>query len=740
MPATPHPLVPRGRQKLQFIEQMKPFDRRLAGAAIIMIGGVAALIFWGLGREGLWQPTEASLLAIKEWSAAPSSLLDSWLNRRLILAMQPWALYSDCAARLPFAICALGCLAVCLTVSMRHLTTRSAWFAILCALTSPILLLNARSVASLAPAMVAQALFGWTLYESVVIWRDTQHVATDRHFWRVGLAWCVAALASGSLAVLGAGVLQGLLPAMVALTLTQWTHSTKPTTAMSGWGARLAWRAPNIILTLASLGAAAATLWTVFRHQASFNVWVGAPLQHAEPAVYSDALVRLSHGLAWWFPFFVLGWSQAIMGPAQESAIVDDAQASQRPPSPLLRYLALWCASSLAAQTLFSANYGQSVFIALVPAACLVGHWYAERQASVSLATWIVVALLMLLPIRDMFLFPLSPLHALAINAPTVTMRVESAWMLSLGAFTLAFGFFARTFNFVNRHERWARVTRIVSVSGTVLAAMFVVFRWSSALGAELSSKKQYEQFLSLRNNQEPLGHYRVQTMLAERYVKHAWRGLDNIDQVASFLDVTEKRWVLAPREEVGALDNAFYHRHKTHLFAPSWPEAGNLLLGNTAVKTLRNLNPIASAVRSSAPQLAHPMDIQFEQGVHLLDAEFIGHPKVVRRHRDVTLRLVFRVDHALSQDWRIFVHFEHQEQPDFRVLGDHDPVHAAYPTRFWQPGQIIVDDFVMHIPRTKRGAYNLYLGLFIGDTRMPIKVGPQDKEKRALAGRFTVK
>ena len=82
-----------------------------------------------------------------------------------------------------------------------------------------------------------------------------------------------------------------------------------------------------------------------------------------------------------------------------------------------------------------------------------------------------------------------------------------------------------------------------------------------------------------------------------------------------------------------------------------------------------------------------------------------------------------------------------HIDGPGARVHGDHEPVEGLYPTTNWNVGDIVRDVHNSAIKTTDPAAtYTLWVGLYSGDTRLPVKVGDKDKDNRAKAGTLRVR
>jgi hypothetical protein len=88
---------------------------------------------------------------------------------------------------------------------------------------------------------------------------------------------------------------------------------------------------------------------------------------------------------------------------------------------------------------------------------------------------------------------------------------------------------------------------------------------------------------------------------------------------------------------------------------------------------------------------------------------------------------------------WRVFTHFEGPNHASF-VNADHGPVGGKYPVTQWKVGDIIRDQHTITVPAGwTHDTLMVYVGLWRGATRLPIKSGPSDGAGRVLAATIPV-
>jgi hypothetical protein len=103
---------------------------------------------------------------------------------------------------------------------------------------------------------------------------------------------------------------------------------------------------------------------------------------------------------------------------------------------------------------------------------------------------------------------------------------------------------------------------------------------------------------------------------------------------------------------------------------------------------------------------------------------------------RKYHFRLYYKVLAAVSGEWETFIHIDGFHR---RFNGDHKTLGGKYPFNLWQTGDFIVDDYEFSLePNFTAGSYNVYYGLFVGETRLKVKTGRHD-DNRIEAGYLKV-
>lgn len=139
----------------------------------------------------------------------------------------------------------------------------------------------------------------------------------------------------------------------------------------------------------------------------------------------------------------------------------------------------------------------------------------------------------------------------------------------------------------------------------------------------------------------------------------------------------------------------------------------------------------------SEAPaELAHPVDAVFGEVVRLVGWEI--EPATPEAGEDATLVFYWEVLQATDQRWQIFVHLDAGSS---RQNLDHEAIGGIYPSRYWEPGQIIRDEVKAElIAGLGEGTVSVYAGFFREDDRLEVTRAGQgmvEADGRLRVGQF---
>ncbi|HLK88411.1 MAG TPA: carbohydrate-binding family 9-like protein [Polyangia bacterium] len=114
--------------------------------------------------------------------------------------------------------------------------------------------------------------------------------------------------------------------------------------------------------------------------------------------------------------------------------------------------------------------------------------------------------------------------------------------------------------------------------------------------------------------------------------------------------------------------------------------------------------------------------------------------PLPVEAGKDVKLTQYWKVVSPPGDGWKTFMHVEGPGKQSY-INGDHVPIDGKYPVNAWKAGDIIRDAHTIRMPDAwPYPVLEVYVGLWRGSTRMPIKSGAHDNEGRVLAASVPVR
>jgi Carbohydrate family 9 binding domain-like len=114
--------------------------------------------------------------------------------------------------------------------------------------------------------------------------------------------------------------------------------------------------------------------------------------------------------------------------------------------------------------------------------------------------------------------------------------------------------------------------------------------------------------------------------------------------------------------------------------------------------------------------------------------------PATVEPGKDVKLTHYWKFVATPGDGWKTFTHLEGPNHQSF-INADHPPVKGKYPVSAWKAGDIVRDEHVIRLPANwTHDTLNVYVGLWRGAARLPVKTGAHDETGRTLAAAIPVK
>jgi len=305
---------------------------------------------------------------------------------------------------------------------------------------------------------------------------------------------------------------------------------------------------------------------------------------------------------------------------------------------------------------------------------------------------------------------------------PLLLLLVVWAAMLMRDAFRL---FFDKT-----------GVSRGMATAGAgLVAGGLLSFVYYPALASQLSPKEVFDSYQRLHGQGEPLALLGIGGKSASYYSTGDARPLNDVNGAFAWLtSSTDRRWLAVRNEDLGKL-NSFYRARpgaKQNLPVLDARSSQNMLVSNLLRDGERNQNPYQSFVLDAEPSVGHRAEVNLQDqllGLGWDVADSSGKPvDYIVPSRKYYFRLYYKVLAVISGEWETFIHIDGFHR---RFNGDHKTLNGKYSFSLWQPGDFIVDDYEFSLePNFTAGTYNVYYGLFSGDTRLKVKSGRHDDNR----------
>lgn len=270
--------------------------------------------------------------------------------------------------------------------------------------------------------------------------------------------------------------------------------------------------------------------------------------------------------------------------------------------------------------------------------------------------------------------------------------------------------------------------------AGAVLG-VYAAQGYLPALSEHFSPREVYATYNALARGGESLGEFNVGGRAAAYYAKGPLVELTSVSRLVDHLAVPERRWAAFPAQELAEIDRSFRQKTKQHVFVADARNARVMLATNRPLPGRSDENFLAKVVLSEPPaKIQRRVPIDFEKRIELLGYDLdLPHGSYVGAGESFKLIWYFRALTSGPSGYKVFVHIDGQGQ---RIHGDHEPVDGKYPLKFWNAGDVIVDEQKLDVPASYRGGdYTILMGFYTGDTRLEIKSGPNDGANRGRVG-----
>jgi hypothetical protein len=238
----------------------------------------------------------------------------------------------------------------------------------------------------------------------------------------------------------------------------------------------------------------------------------------------------------------------------------------------------------------------------------------------------------------------------------------------------------------------------------------------------------------------EELLTYRVNASVGKFY------NIKNIRQVTSqttlISDLTGKKrvFLLYGREDNPSLNLSYKEKKHEHIYVPEASTWRFLLASSKPLPGEGQENPIQNIVRMVPPDPEYHVYANLDNKV-----EYLGYDLQTKHEGDwagalekFTFTSYWHCTDKVPGSYQFFIHVDGF---GLRLNGDHEPLEGLYPTRYWRPGDYLVDKYEMQVPiHFRAGDYTIYIGLFQGESRVKQVAGPSSGDDRIQGGILRVR
>jgi hypothetical protein len=142
--------------------------------------------------------------------------------------------------------------------------------------------------------------------------------------------------------------------------------------------------------------------------------------------------------------------------------------------------------------------------------------------------------------------------------------------------------------------------------------------------------------------------------------------------------------------------------------------------------------------ILTAAPTPKYPVNADLDGKLAYLGLDVDA--QTIEPGKDVKLTHYWKMVASPGDGWKVFTHLEGPNKQNF-INADHPPVRGKYPVSSWKAGEIIRDEHTVRLPANwAHPQLMVYVGLWRGATRLPVKAGPNDNDNRVLAATLPVK
>jgi 4-amino-4-deoxy-L-arabinose transferase-like glycosyltransferase len=283
-----------------------------------------------------------------------------------------------------------------------------------------------------------------------------------------------------------------------------------------------------------------------------------------------------------------------------------------------------------------------------------------------------------------------------------------------------------------------------LAVGGAVVGFILCFFYYP-ALANQLSPKEVFESYRKVCPG-APLALLGVGGRTAAYYAGGQPQTLNDPQSAYNWLMAGggQRRCLAMKAEELPKL-NQLWREHapepRSNLPVLDARSSQILLVASTLESGEKNESPLGGMVLSAPPHPQRPLDVNMDDKLQVIGIDLVDDrgTKVesIAAGRTYHLKTYYRVLAPITTEWEAFIHIDGFHR---RHNGDHKVMNGKYPMSLWLPGDLVMDDHEFKLePNFTPGTYTVYFGLFVGDTRLKVKSGPNDGDNRINGGPLRV-
>lgn len=285
-----------------------------------------------------------------------------------------------------------------------------------------------------------------------------------------------------------------------------------------------------------------------------------------------------------------------------------------------------------------------------------------------------------------------------------------------------------------------------LALFGATCAAVLSV-AYYPALANQLSPKEVFESYEKVHKAGEPLALFGVGGRTAAYYAGGEPMILSEPGAAYRWLmgdDANGHRRFLAMRaDELPKLNELYRERANPRANLPVLDARSSqiMLVASSLAPGETNESPLQKLILSAEPHPQHPLDVNMDDKLEVLGYDFTDEKdkrvETIAPGRKYQMHTYYRTLAPVTTEWEAFIHIDGYHR---RHNGDHKVMDGKYPMNLWLPGDLLEDVYEFQLePNFTPGTYTVFFGLFVGETRLKVKSGPNDGDNRINGGAVRV-